>query len=216
MSRLSVLRNRSILLYAITMAVVAAITVAVMLLLGNIQQRKQEAQQHAFRVVEVTEDTVDPAEWGKNYPRQYDGYQRTVDIARTKHGGSEAFQKLEEDPRWRSIFNGYAFSIDYREERGHAYMLTDQRTTERVVIAKQSGNCLHCHAAVIPAYRAKGVEAGVPDDEAHRQEAIMRGFEIVNTTPYSEATKLASAPGHLHRLPRPDHDAAARHAAGLP
>ena len=195
MSRLSVLRNRSILLYAITMAVVAAITVAVMLLLGNIQQRKQEAQ--TARLSRCRGDRghqVDPAEWGKNYPLQYDGYQRTVDIARTKHGGSEAFQKLEEDPRWRSIFNGYAFSIDYREERGHAYMLTDQRTTQRVVIAKQFGNCLHCHAAVIPAYRAKGVEAGVPNDEAHRQEAIMRGFEIVNTTPYSEATKLVSHP----------------------
>jgi nitrite reductase (cytochrome c-552) len=194
MRRLSFLRNRSILLYGITMAVVAAITIAVMLLLGNIQQRKQEAQQHAFRVVEVTEDTIDPAEWGKNYPLQYDSYQRTVDVARTKHGGSEAFQKLDEDPRWRSIFNGYAFSLDYREERGHAYMLTDQRETQRVVVAKQFGNCLHCHGAVLPAYRAKGIEAGVPNDEAHRQEAIMRGFEIVNTMPYSEATKLVAHP----------------------
>jgi nitrite reductase (cytochrome c-552) len=31
--------------------------------------------------------------------------------------------KLDDDPLLRTIFNGYAFAIDYREERGHAYML---------------------------------------------------------------------------------------------
>src|SRR5215216_4349721 len=30
------------------------------------------------RVVELTDDTVDPALWGKNFPLQYDGYLRTV------------------------------------------------------------------------------------------------------------------------------------------
>jgi nitrite reductase (cytochrome c-552) len=191
---LALLRSRSTALYLLTMVLVAAATVAVMLLLGNIAQRREEAQQHAFRVVEVNEDTTDPNIWGKNYPLQYDGYTRTVDIERTKHGGSEAFQKLEDDPRWREIFNGYAFSLDYREERGHAYMLTDQRETQRVLVAKQFGNCLHCHASVLPAYRQKGIEAGVPADEAHRQEAIMRGFEVVNTMPYSEATRLVAHP----------------------
>ncbi|HEU5099304.1 MAG TPA: ammonia-forming cytochrome c nitrite reductase subunit c552 [Roseiflexaceae bacterium] len=191
---LSSLRGRAALLYVLTLVVVAAATAGVMLLLGNIAQRKQEAQQHAFRVVELNEDTVDPAIWGKNYPLQYDGYLRTVDTAQTKHGGSEAFQKLDEDPRWREIFSGYAFSIDYREERGHAYMLTDQRETQRVQVVKQYGNCLQCHGAVLPAYRQKGIEAGVPNDEAHRQEAIMRGFEIVNTMAYSDATKLVAHP----------------------
>ena len=187
-------RNRSTLLYLLTMGVVAAATVGVMLLFGNITQRKEEGQQDAFRVVEIDENTVDPELWGKNYPMQYDGYLRTVDVERTKHGGSEAFQRLDEDPRWREIFNGYAFSLDYREERGHAYMLSDQRETQRVQVVKQFGNCLHCHGAVMPAYLEKGVEAGVPNDEAHRQEAIMRGFEIVNTMPYSDATKLVDHP----------------------
>jgi nitrite reductase (cytochrome c-552) len=194
MSRLSFLRNRSTLLYAGTMVVVAAATVGVMLLLSNIAQRQAEAEQHVYRVVELNEDTVDPAEWGKNYPFQYDSYQRTVDIEATTHGGSEAFQRLDEFPRWRTIFDGYPFSLDYREERGHAYMLTDQRETERVLVAKQYGNCLHCHGAVLPAYRQKGIEAGVPDDEEHRWEAIQRGFEVVNTMPYSEATKLVAHP----------------------
>jgi nitrite reductase (cytochrome c-552) len=188
------LRTHPTLIYAATIVLVAAATAGVMLLLGNIAQRQQEAQQHAFRVVEVTEDTLDPAVWGKNYPLQFDSYQRTVDTERTKHGGSEAFQRLDEFPRWREIFNGYPFSIDFREDRGHAHMLIDQRETERVQVAKQFGNCLHCHAAVTTAYREQGVAAGVPDDEAHRWEAVMRGFEVVNTMPYSEATKLVAHP----------------------
>lgn len=181
-------------LYALTIVVVAVATVGVMFLLQNINQRKEEAKQDVFRVVELTEETYDPAEWGKNYPRQYDTYQRTVDIERTRYGGSEAIQKLDDDTRWRTIFSGYGFGIDYREDRGHAYMLVDQRDTERVTKLKQPGACLHCHAAVVPAYLAKGIEAGIPNDEEHRQEAIMRGFEIVNALPYSIATTLVDHP----------------------
>jgi nitrite reductase (cytochrome c-552) len=194
MSRLGFLRNRSTLLYVLSMAVVAGATIGIMLLLSNIAQRKEEARQDAFRVVELNEDTIDPAIWGKNYPQQYDSYLLTAQEGKTKHGGSEAFQRLDEFPSWRQIYNGYAFSVDFREDRGHAYMLTDQRQTERVQVAKQFGNCLHCHASILPAYRQKGVEAGVPNDEAHRQEAIMRGFEIVNTIPYSDATTLVEHP----------------------
>ncbi|MCC7204477.1 MAG: ammonia-forming cytochrome c nitrite reductase subunit c552 [Phycisphaeraceae bacterium] len=186
--------------FAATILIVALLTFAVMLLLGNIQQRKHEGQQVVFKIVDLTEETVDAAEWGKNFPRQYDSYRRTVDIERTRHGGSDAFQKLDEDPRWREIFAGYAFSIDYREERGHAYMLSDQRETERVKAVKQPGACLHCHASNIPAYRKVGLENGAPGSlkdplaspEARQQ--LMAGFEKVCAMPYDEATKLVDHP----------------------
>ncbi|MBE7444615.1 MAG: ammonia-forming cytochrome c nitrite reductase subunit c552 [Planctomycetia bacterium] len=180
--------------YLFTILVVAAATVGVILLLQNVTHRKEEAKQHVFRVVEVTEDTIDPVVWGKNYPRQYDGYRRTVDTERTRHGGSDAFNKLEEDPRWREIFKGYAFGVDYREDRGHAYMLSDQDITERIKIVKQPGACLHCHSSIIPAYREAGIKAGVPAGEAYRQEQIMKGFEIVCAMPYDEARKMVSHP----------------------
>ncbi len=188
------MKVRTILLYAITVLIVAGATVGVMLLLQNINARKMEARQDVFRVVDLSEEVVDPAEWGKNYPHQYDSYQRTVDIERTRYGGSEDFQKIDEDTRWRTIFNGYAFGFDYREDRGHAYMLSDQRETERVKQVKQPGACLHCHASVIPAYYEKGLEAGVATGEEHREEAIMQGFEIVNAMPYSVATTLVEHP----------------------
>lgn len=186
--------SKNKLTYVIAIALVAVATFAVLLLMENIAQRKEEAKQHVFQVVEITEDTIDPEIWGKNYPRQYDSYKRTVDIERTKHGGSEAFQKLDEDPRWRDIFKGYAFGIDYREERGHAYMLADQDTTERMRVTKQPGACLHCHSAAIPAYQQTGIQAGVPGDAAQRRAQIMKGFEIVCGMPYEEARQLVSSP----------------------
>ncbi len=187
-------QRTSKIMYVLLVAFVAAATIGVLLLFENVTHRKEEAKHHIFRVVDLTEDTIDPAVWGKNYPRQYDGYRRTVDTERTRHGGSEAFNRLEESPHWRDIFKGYAFGIDYREDRGHAYMLSDQDMTERIKVVKQPGACLHCHSSVLPAYREMGIKAGVPADESHRQEQITKGFEIVCAMPYNEARKLVSQP----------------------
>src|SRR5262245_49565569 len=175
-------RWRARLIYGVTILLAAAGSFLVAALLMNIQQRKQESQEHYLKLADLDEDTVDPAIWGRNFPRQYDGYKRTVDMERTRHGGSEAFSKLEADPRLVRIFAGYAFSLDYREERGHAYMLQDQDETERVKKIEQPGACLHCHASVIPAYRK------VADGD------VMKGFEKVCAMPWSEARKLVDHP----------------------
>lgn len=185
---------RTLFFYSFIALVFAAAAYGIMALYQNIALRKEEALQTGFMIVKLDEDTLDAKEWGKNFPRQYDGYLRTVDVERTKHGGSEAFQKLDEDPRWRVLFQGYAFGVDYREERGHAYMLSDQDMTERVTKFKQFGACLHCHASNLKAYREAGVKAGVPGDEAHRQEAVMKGFEEICPLPYGEARKLVEHP----------------------
>ena len=73
----------------VLVVVVTAITAAgVTALLVNIMERKHEAQNPFFRVVEIAEDTTDPEVWGKNFPLQYDGYKQTVDQKRTRFGGS--------------------------------------------------------------------------------------------------------------------------------
>src|SRR5213083_2520540 len=43
----------------------------------------------------------DPAEWGKAFPRQYESYKKSIDMQRTKHGGSEAVPQTptKADPR---------------------------------------------------------------------------------------------------------------------
>jgi nitrite reductase (cytochrome c-552) len=174
--------GRSWLPYLATILVTAAATYGIVALLMNINERKQEAKQTYLKLVDLNEDTVDPAEWGKNFPRQYDGYKRTAENTNRRHGGSEALSKLDEDPRLKRIFAGYAFSVDYRERRGHAYMLEDQDNTERVRQFKQPGACLHCHASIIPAYRKEG------------GGDVMKGFEAVCAMPLKEARQLVSHP----------------------
>ena len=168
--------------YVMVVVAVALVTFLTTWLLFNVRDRKYEAREVSFRLADLTEETIDPVVWGKNFPRQYDGYRRTVDTVRTRYGGSEAFQKLESEPALKRIFAGYAFSLDYREERGHAFMLLDQDMTRRVTEKKQPGACLHCHASVIPAYR----KAGNGD--------VMKGFEEVCAMPYGEARRLVDHP----------------------
>ncbi|HET6345500.1 MAG TPA: ammonia-forming cytochrome c nitrite reductase subunit c552, partial [Myxococcota bacterium] len=179
-------------------AVVAALAAAgVTALLVNIFERKQEARDPFFRVVEITDETEDPAVWGKNFPQQYDMYKRTVDQVRTRYGGSEAVprtpddvdprsvtaqSRLEEDPRLKTMWAGYAFATDFREERGHAFMLEDQTFTERQRVKQQPGTCMHCHASVYLPYKKLG------------NGDLIKGFEAMNQMPYQEARKLVDHP----------------------
>ncbi len=195
-------------------------TVLVMMLYDNIARRKWEAQSTVLRIADITEATIDPAEWGKNFPRQYDGYIRTTDNARARFKWSEgrppeddaetaaggdphgkkAESKLVSDPRLRTIFNGYAFAIDYRERRGHAFMLHDQRETERVKQRPQPGACLNCHASTVVAYREAGLQLGAPGSltdpltSASGQKQLFAGWEHVNPMTYADATALVKHP----------------------
>lgn len=170
--------------------VVAIAAFAVVGLLTNIFDRKTEAKDPYVRLVEVTEDTTDPEVWGKNWPKQYDAYKRTALATRTRfggHGGSEALpdEKIERDPWLKRMFLGYAFSIDYRDRRGHAYMLSDQEQTQRQT-KPQSGSCMHCHAAIMPVYRALG------DGDA------LAGMNKTHAMSYQELNKMVHDMGHAH------------------
>jgi len=186
--------TRLVVLTALAAAVGAA---GVTALLVNIFERKQEARNPFFRVVELTDETEDPAIWGRNFPLQYDRYRRTVDQQRTRFGGSEAVprtpsgadprsvvaqSRLEEDPRLKTMWAGYAFAVDFREERGHAYMLEDQTFTERQQVTRQPGTCIHCHASVYVPYKKLG------------GGDLIKGFEQMNPMPYPEARKLVTHP----------------------
>lgn len=188
----SFLRSVPPLAYGVLALVLALLTAGTLLLLQNISERRREAEQPAMQIVALSEEDVDPAVWGKNFPYHYDSYKRTVDVERTRYGGSEALPKLDKDGRWRVIWAGSPFAVDTREERGHAYMLVDMRDTERVKQFKQPGACLHCHSSPLQAYYKKGVEAGVPPEQ--REAAIYKGFEIINAMPFPQASKLVEHP----------------------
>ena len=171
--------------------------VAIAALLTNIFERKTEAQNPFYRVVELTDSTDDPEVWGKNFPIQYDSYRRTVDQVRTRYGGSEALphppsdadprsivaqSRLDEDPRLKQFWAGYAFAEDFREERGHAYMLSDQEFTRRQVVTSQPGTCLNCHASMVTAYDRVG------------NGDVLAGFTKLNAMPYAEARRSVKHP----------------------
>lgn len=168
-------------------AIVALATTA---LLTDIFEKKVEQRTPYVRLVEVGEDDTDPAKWGINWPLQYDGYRRTALRTKTRfggHGGSEALpeEKIERDPWLQRMFLGYAFSIDYRDRRGHAYMLTDQEGTKRLS-KPQSGSCLHCHGSIMPLYRSLG------------HGDAMQGFEQSYKFSYQELDAKLHASGHAH------------------
>ncbi len=185
-------RPRRFLLTTVVLAGVIVFTLTALLV--NIFERKQEARNPFYKVVELNDTVSDPAMWGKNFPMQYDLYMRTVDQQRTKYGGSEALphspteadprsavarSKLEQDPRLKTMWAGYAFSKDYRERRGHAYMLDDQTFTERQQFSPP-GACLNCHASMVTVYN----QAGNGD--------ATKGFQAINHMKYAEARKLAA------------------------
>lgn len=174
--------------------VVALVAVGVTALLVNVFERKSEAKNTYVRLVEVTEDTTDPEIWGKNWPKQYDSYKRTALPTKTKyggHGGNEALpeQKIERpEYHWlKRMFLGYAFSIDYRDRRGHAYMLEDQEQTKRQNVPL-AGSCMHCHASIMPVYRELG------DGDA------LVGMNKTHSMSYQELNKMVHDMGHGHSV----------------
>ncbi|WP_442483140.1 ammonia-forming cytochrome c nitrite reductase subunit c552 [Aeoliella sp. SH292] len=183
-------------LLALVFLAAAVATALVTWVLVVMFTHKQEQRTPFVRVVEVNEISTDPEPWGLNWPHQFDGWKSTA--GDRFYGGSSAMpeSKLDTHPWLKRLYAGYAFSIDYREARGHAYMLYDQGVTERVTQKPQSGACLHCHASTMVLYRQKGLEAmGEPvDDKAlaaeFNPEAVQRGFEEVSTKPYQEVLAM--------------------------
>lgn len=174
-------------------------------LLSNIAESKVKPKDETKNVLTKntqtepaqTEETDDPAVWGKRFPMHYADYMKTSDQVRTRYGGSEAIQKtpseadprsvvaqsrLEEDPRLKTMWDGYAFAVDFREERGHAFMLEDQTFTERQKAVKQPGSCINCHASTYLAHKKLG------DGD------IMKGFDVLNKMPFADARKEVGHP----------------------
>ncbi|MGI9102070.1 MAG: ammonia-forming cytochrome c nitrite reductase subunit c552 [Terriglobales bacterium] len=187
--------NTRLLITTVVLAAVAAI--AATGLLVNIFEHRLEAKNPFYKVVQVSDNTDDPATWGKNFPMQYSLYERTKLQEATLYGGDEpqgrnptpddprptvARSNLDKDPRLKTMWAGYAFSADYRERRGHAFMLDDQVYTGRQKFAKQPGTCLNCHASLYVAYKKEG------------NGDITKGFEKINKMPYAEARKLVQHP----------------------
>jgi len=172
------------------------ISASCFLLALNILERKNEEKNMHHQVKKIGPLEDNPAIWGASFPLQYEGYLKNVDQDRTRYGGSEALKriptegdprvivsqdKLKIDPRLVTMWAGYAFSKDFREERGHAFMLSDQIYTKRQKVG-QPGTCINCHASTYKAMMLLG------------NGDLTQGFYKLNQMPYMEAAKQVKHP----------------------
>lgn len=153
-------QSRQRLIYGVIFFGAVFITAGIALLLTNVSQHQNEARVSPVKVVDIPDGELDPAVWGQNFPVQYEMFMRTQEnYGSTPYGGSEKYSKLERYPAMIRLWAGYAFSKDHNEERGHYYMMLDQKNTQRVVIKDQPGACINCHSAdVIPLIAEMGWE----------------------------------------------------------
>lgn len=136
-------------------ALIVALGVA--FLLVSVAERQQEARQLSYnRIVDIPPGEPDPAVWGVNFPQQYESWRKTLQTSTFddyskygRYGGSEAFSRLDKYPDYRRLFAGYPFSVDYKEERGHANALQDMLSTQRLGDQKP-GACMTCKSPEVP------------------------------------------------------------------
>ena len=183
-------------LYTAVGAAVAA--AAVTALLVNIFERKQEARNPFFRVVELTDETEDPEIWGKNFPLQYDGYRRTVDQVRTRYGGSEAVPRTPTErrsavdrgavaARGGSAPENHVGGLRVRDRLSRGARATRTCwTTRRSPSGRRSPSspahaCTATRSVYVPYKKLGGGD-------------LVKGFERMNQMPYAEARKLVSHP----------------------
>jgi nitrite reductase (cytochrome c-552) len=163
-----------------------AATVIVVFFLGllasSIIERRTEAE-FAF-ITQVKYDQTEPrsAIWGKNFPREYDTYLRTADTTfRSKYNGSATIDMLSADPRLVILWDGYSFSKEYKQGRGHYYTITDIRKILRTGApadgqpSPQPNTCWTCKSSDVPRMMSMTGPA-----EFYNGTWDMKGPEIVN------------------------------------
>ncbi len=166
-------------------SVVLAVGLATFLI--DISSKKEAAKHSYFLLNSLSDDDVDPEKWGLNFPAQMDGFRSMKDSnTATFFGGSQAYSKLIRYPALIKLWDGYAFAIDFNEERSHYYSQIDQLNTKRnnkeylnahglPGFKGQPGACMNCHSGWTP--------------------SLIRelGWETFNKTPYVELSKKLHA-----------------------
>jgi nitrite reductase (cytochrome c-552) len=95
--------------------------------------------------------------WGMNFPRQYETYLQTADTSfQSKYYGARKIDMLEEVPEMVILWAGYAFSMDYRQGRGHMWAIEDVQQSLRIgspmqpTDGPQPGTCWTCKSPDVP------------------------------------------------------------------
>ncbi len=87
-----------------------------------------------LKVGSIPKDEVDPEEWGKVYPLEYESWLKTKEpkpagLSKYRKGWDDdkiIYDKLSQFPFAALLYHGWGFGIEYNEPRGHFYALIDQ------------------------------------------------------------------------------------------
>jgi len=124
------------------------------LLAASILERRQEAQVRQ-ELQPIAAWQSDSQAWAINYPRQYHAYRQMHQTeSRTRYGGSYPRDLLEETPTNVILFAGMAFSLDYKQARGHVYSVEDVLHTQRIT-PKTPATCWTCKSTDVPRLMAE-------------------------------------------------------------
>jgi len=152
------------------------------LLASSIVERRAEAVFAYTPKVEHSQWEPRNEVWGENFPRQYNRLLQTKDQSfKSKHGGSEHRDMLEEDPRLVVLWAGYGFAKEYNQGKGHENAIDDMRKILRTgapIDGKKSpmpNTCWTCKSPDVP---RKMEEMGVAEFYKGSWETL--GHEIVN------------------------------------
>ena len=136
---------------------VLAMAVAMLVGYGCAMPKTEAMKSEPMKMVPIADGVIDPAEWGKMYPVQYELWKKTEEPAgpgKSKYKrGFDAdritYDKLSEFPYMALLFNGWGFGVEYNEPRGHAYMVRDQLEVDPSR-TKAGGVCLTCKTPYAP------------------------------------------------------------------
>ncbi len=139
------------------MIVVKRCTVLLLLIAMAVWSGCSPEKAEPVKTAEIADGTIDPAQWGKVYPVEYELWKKTGEPApagksKYKHGydaGEERRDKLDEFPFLALLYNGWGFGAEYREPRGHFFMVQDQLEVDHARV-KAGGTCLSCKTPYAP------------------------------------------------------------------
>jgi len=117
----------------------------------TINERRAERIEARVQFVKpISEWESDNSQWGVSFPREYNSWERTKQMAEnTKYGGSGYRDYLKAEPNLVVMWAGDAFAKGYSQARGHYHAVED--VTETVRISEKSpATCWTCKSPDVP------------------------------------------------------------------
>ena len=92
--------------------------------------------------------------WGAEWPEYVEMYMETKDMSKpTPFGGNTPYSKLIRFPGKTVLWAGYAFAVDFNEERGHYYSQIDYSQIDQVETKRNDREYLNAHG--LPNFRGQ-------------------------------------------------------------